>query len=76
VILDPPRRGTSKGVIEAVAARTPSRVLHVFCNPDVLATELQRWFVCGYDILRVVPFDLFPGTDEIETMVLLGPRSQ
>ncbi len=76
VILDPPRRGTSEGVIEAIAARRPTRVLHVFCNPDVLPTELQRWFACGYDILRVVPFDLFPGTDEIETMVLLAPRGQ
>ena len=37
VVLDPPRGGTENGVIEAVAERRPVRVLHIFCNTEVIA---------------------------------------
>jgi tRNA/tmRNA/rRNA uracil-C5-methylase (TrmA/RlmC/RlmD family) len=71
VILDPPRKGTAEGVIETIAARKPKRVLHLFCNIDLLSSELRRWKDCGYKPVRAIPFDLFPGTSEVETMVEL-----
>ncbi|HTO95196.1 MAG TPA: methyltransferase domain-containing protein [Bacteroidota bacterium] len=71
VLLDPPRGGTAPGVIECVAAARPARVVHMFCNIDIMPGELERWNRGGYSVVRGVPFDMFPGTDETEIMVLL-----
>jgi tRNA/tmRNA/rRNA uracil-C5-methylase (TrmA/RlmC/RlmD family) len=74
VLLDPPRNGTAEGVIETIAARKPRRVLHLFCNIDLLPAELKRWKSSGYRPIRAIPFDLFPGTSEVETVVVLEGR--
>ncbi len=70
-LLDPPRQGTAPGVVEAVAARRPEAVLHVFCGTDEMPAELTRWARAGYSVARAVPLDLFPGTANLETLVLL-----
>ena len=72
-LLDPPRQGTSPGVIEAVSRRAPETVLHVFCGTDEMPGELERWARAGYSLARAVPLDLFPGTSNLETLVLLRP---
>ena len=74
VLLDPPRSGTAEGVIESIADRQPARILHIFCNMDVLPGELKRWSSAGYVPVRAVPFDMFPGTPELEMMVLVQPE--
>jgi 23S rRNA (uracil1939-C5)-methyltransferase len=71
ILLDPPRSGTGEGVIECLAARNPARVLHIFCNVDLMPAELARWKQSGYLVTRAVPFDMFPGTASVEVMVLL-----
>ena len=71
VLLDPPRSGTLEGVIESIAAHKPARVLHIFCNIDIMPAELKRWDKARYTASRVIPFDMFPGTSSMETMVLL-----
>jgi tRNA/tmRNA/rRNA uracil-C5-methylase (TrmA/RlmC/RlmD family) len=73
VLLDPARAGTGPGIIETLAARRPGRVVHLFCNVDILGNELDRWKKSGYRIEEVIPFDMFPGTDELELMVLFLP---
>ncbi len=70
-LLDPPRNGTADGVIDFLAAQRPAAVLHIFCNADVIGKELRRWKNGGYLPVKAVPFDMFPGTGEIEMMVLL-----
>ena len=79
LLLDPPRNGTAPGVIECIAARSPGRVVHMFCNVDIMQAEIGRWRSAGYAVARGVPFDMFPGTDDTEIMVLFTPgaaRSQ
>ena len=73
VILDPPRGGTAQGVIECIAAKSPAKVLHLFCNLEVMPGELARWGACGYEVSAVTSFDMFPGTPSVEVMVLLRP---
>ena len=73
LLLDPPRGGTGPGVIESAAARRPGKAVHMFCNIDIVEAELFRWQKAGYVPVRAVPFDLFPGTDDTEIMVLLTP---
>lgn len=73
VMLDPPRKGTAEGVIEYIAATRPARVLHMFCAVDLMPKELKRWERARYSVVRAVPFDMFPGTPEVEVLVLLEP---
>ena len=73
ILLDPPKQGTEPGVIRALAARGPVRVLHIFCDMDALAKEVNQWRKSGYMVAKVVPLDMFPGTDNLEVMVLFIP---
>ena len=70
-LIDPPRNGTSEEVIEYLAEQSPERVVHIFCNADIIDKELRKWKQCGYMPTKAQPFDMFPGTNEIEMMVLL-----
>jgi tRNA/tmRNA/rRNA uracil-C5-methylase (TrmA/RlmC/RlmD family) len=74
VVLDPPRRGTEKGVTGAIANRRPLKILHIFCNVDIVPEELVQWERVGYFAKRILPLDMFPGTPNLEVMVLLEPQ--
>jgi tRNA/tmRNA/rRNA uracil-C5-methylase (TrmA/RlmC/RlmD family) len=75
VLLDPPRVGTESGVIRAIAARRPRRVVHVFCSVDEIPRAFREWAAGGYIPSRVVPLDMFPGTPNLELLVQLEPAS-
>ena len=72
VILDPPRRGTDAAVIRSIARRRPGRILHLFCASEELPAALGLWRRSGYLVRRVVPLDMFAGTPQLETLVLLS----
>lgn len=73
IILDPPRQGPKEGVIEALCRRKPHAVLHIFCGVDQIPVSLHNWKKGGYGVERVVPLDMFPGTVNLEVLVLLSP---
>ncbi len=75
ILLDPPRQGTAPGVTRALAARSPARVLHLCCGTDEIPREIAGWSQAGYHVQRVVPLDLFAGTESLETMLVLAPTS-
>ncbi len=72
VILDPPRKGTKPGVIEFLGAKKIERAVHIFCNVEIMEGELERWENSGYRVTRVVPFDMFPGTGDVEIAAALS----
>jgi len=74
IVLDPPRMGVEKGVIGALAFRNPAKVLHIFCNVDLIPSELEQWKRLGYHATHIVPLDMFPGTAHLEVLVLLQAR--
>jgi len=76
VILDPPRNGTERGVIAAIAARGPRRVLHVFCSVDEIPAALREWKSGGYKPERVIPLDMFAGTPHVEVLIALGATAR
>ncbi len=71
IILDPPRNGTAPGVIAAVAERDPELVLHIFCGVETIPGEIEQWRYAGYQPVKCIPLDMFPGTPDVEVMVLL-----
>jgi len=73
LLLDPPRGGVHARTLGAVRRLAPPRLLYVSCNPASLARDLSILAQApgGYRVLRVQPFDLFPHTPHIETLVEL-----
>ena len=70
-ILDPPRSGVRPNVIAAIAKRSPARILNIFCSADEVPNTLRAWKHNGYSPSAVRVFDMFPGSPNVETMVLL-----
>ena len=70
VLMDPPRAGSTKEFIDSVIALAPERVVYVSCNPQTLARDL-KWFRRGYKVEKMRPYDMFPLTDHVETVVLM-----
>ncbi|RMF84348.1 MAG: 23S rRNA (uracil(1939)-C(5))-methyltransferase RlmD, partial [Nitrospirae bacterium] len=74
VVLDPPRAGCAPGVLAAVAARRPDRIVQVACDTATFARDAGRLAALGYRLVEVVPVDLFPQTFHVETVALWRPR--
>src|SRR5690606_2496604 len=73
ILLDPPRQGTAPGVIPLLAERRPRRVAYLFCDMNTMPLEINKWRKQGYMVAKAMPFDMFPGTNNLETMVVLIP---
>ena len=71
VLVDPPRTGLSELATKEIGTIRPPRLFYVSCDPATLARDLSRLSVYGYHITRVQPFDMFPQTAHIETLVEL-----
>jgi 23S rRNA (uracil1939-C5)-methyltransferase len=71
VIANPPRTGCGPGVAQALGALAPARLIVVSCDPATLARDVKQLRGAGYRLLRAVPFDLFPQTAHVETLLLL-----
>ena len=73
IILDPPRKGSSAKVLQAVSEILPKQVIYISCNPSALARDIAR--LEKYSAKDIVVIDLFPQTQHIETAVLLTANS-
>ncbi len=71
VILDPPRKGCDEALLHTVCEMNPERIVYVSCDPATLARDLQILETSGYEIIKAIPYDLFPRTVHIETVALL-----
>jgi tRNA/tmRNA/rRNA uracil-C5-methylase (TrmA/RlmC/RlmD family) len=68
IFLNPPRGGVEPNVIAALRKHPPKRLVYISCDPATLARDLKA---LGFKIEEVVPFDMFPQTIHIETLVSL-----
>jgi tRNA/tmRNA/rRNA uracil-C5-methylase (TrmA/RlmC/RlmD family) len=73
VVLDPPREGARRAVVEAIAARCPRAVAYVACDPAALARDVAIFAEQGYRLQGLRAFDLFPMTQHVECVALLEP---
>jgi tRNA/tmRNA/rRNA uracil-C5-methylase (TrmA/RlmC/RlmD family) len=74
VVLDPPRTGAGRGVVEDIAALGPRAVVYVACDPAALARDVATFSVHGFVMQRLRAFDLFPMTAHVECVALLVPQ--
>ena len=72
ILVDPPRKGVSADVIEAIGTMAPQRVVYVSCDPATLARDLKLLTAAGYTLQTAEAFDLFPRCAHVETVVLLS----
>jgi 23S rRNA (uracil1939-C5)-methyltransferase len=70
-VVNPPRRGLSAEGRRTVLALAARRLIYVSCGPETLAQDLVALGEAGYRVEEVQPFDLMPGTSQIETVVAL-----
>ncbi len=68
VVVDPPRAGCDKKVLETFAAMNPARIVYVSCNPATLARDLAILADLGYCTKKIQPVDMFPFSSHVEAV--------
>ena len=71
VVLDPPREGAKRQVVEQVVDRSPRAVAYVACDPAALARDVAIFAEHGYRLRALRAFDLFPMTHHVECVASL-----
>lgn len=71
-VVDPPRSGCERSVLESFAANGVERIVYVSCNPSTLARDLKILTELGYEVREIQPVDMFPQTYHVECVVLMS----
>ncbi|MBE6720381.1 MAG: 23S rRNA (uracil(1939)-C(5))-methyltransferase RlmD [Ruminococcaceae bacterium] len=71
VMMDPPRAGATVRFLKSLCKMKPKRIVYISCNPKTLARDLNFLTTHGYRTQKIQPFDMFPYTKHIETVVSL-----
>ena len=71
LVMDPPRNGSTEEFISAVYNAGIKDVIYISCNPETLARDLRSFIKKKYSVKKIVPFDMFPWTDHVETVCYL-----
>jgi tRNA/tmRNA/rRNA uracil-C5-methylase (TrmA/RlmC/RlmD family) len=67
LLLDPPRKGCPRELLELLRLERPSQIIYVSCHPATMARDLN--VLCGdgvFKLVQVVPLDMFPQTQHVE----------
>ncbi len=76
IVLDPPRKGCSRDVIEAAVKMNPKRIVYVSCDSATLARDCAVFSELGYETSAITPVDMFPRTVHVETVCLLSRKDK
>lgn len=73
VVLDPPRAGAGRTVVDQLVALAPRRIVYLACDPATLARDLGRFRRAGWHVRSVRAFDMYPNTHHVESLAVLEP---
>jgi 23S rRNA (uracil1939-C5)-methyltransferase len=71
VVLNPPRKGVQAEAMTALLQIGAPRMIYVSCEAKSLARDLDKLEQHGYRVTHIQPFDMFPQTEEVETVAML-----
>ena len=80
VIVDPPRAGCAKSLLEAIRRIAPERLVYVSCDPATLARDLKILYApakdgsCSFRLIEATPVDMFARSLHVETVVLMSRK--
>ncbi|MDR0937482.1 MAG: 23S rRNA (uracil(1939)-C(5))-methyltransferase RlmD [Oscillospiraceae bacterium] len=69
VIVDPPRKGLDDAVTKAVANLKPNKIIYISCDPATAARDTERLAALGYNAVKIIGVDMFPGTAHVEIVI-------
>ncbi|MCH9035058.1 MAG: 23S rRNA (uracil(1939)-C(5))-methyltransferase RlmD [Planctomycetes bacterium] len=69
--VNPPRKGIHRRCVDVILETQPSRIAYLSCSPVTLVRDTKLLAAGGYRLQRVELFDMFPQTDQVETLVVL-----
>ncbi|NLX83152.1 MAG: 23S rRNA (uracil(1939)-C(5))-methyltransferase RlmD [Clostridiales bacterium] len=75
VILDPPRKGAHRKVLEAIVQTQPQRIVYISCHPASQARDAAVLAEMGYPAVASQPFDMFCQTAEVENVMTFVKKS-
>ncbi len=77
VIMDPPRTGLDRGVVEKVSTLAPQKIIYVSCDVSTFARDVKEFMNNGYTVEDLKLVDMFPQTHHVESVALIKkPKSQ
>ncbi|EPB9413251.1 23S rRNA (uracil(1939)-C(5))-methyltransferase RlmD [Clostridium perfringens] len=71
VVVDPPRKGCDKKLLDAITNIDAKKIVYVSCDPSTLGRDLKVLEDNGYKTLEVQPVDMFPNTSHVENVAKL-----
>ncbi len=74
VVIDPPRKGSTPEFLAQLVAYGPQRIIYVSCDPATQVRDYKILRESGYLLEEVQPFDLFPHTRHVESVMVLVKR--
>lgn len=72
IILDPTKKGCGPKVMKEISGI--ENIIYISCNPIALSKDLNV-IKNDYDIISITPFDMFPNTNQVETLVKLQKKT-
>lgn len=75
-LLNPPRKGCDPLLLKGIGKLAPKKIIYISCDPATLARDLALLCSDGYQVVDIQPFDMFPQTAHVETVVHLCRKKQ
>lgn len=69
--VNPPRKGVGANVLRRISESSIVRMAYLSCNPKTLLRDISMLESLGFTAVSITPFDMFPQTDQVETLAML-----
>ena len=76
LIIDPPRTGIEKEVLEFICAKKPPLIRSLSCDPATHARDAKRLLQAGYIMEKLYMLDFYPQTSHIETLAFFKLKKE